>query len=66
MASQVLVTRREAAEILASSISTIIRLERTGALPVVRLRGGKGRVRYSVADLEALIEAARSREAANA
>lgn len=59
MASQVLVTRREAAEILASSISTIVRLENAGALPAVRLRGGMGRVRYALSDVERLIEAAR-------
>ncbi|TIP00380.1 MAG: helix-turn-helix domain-containing protein [Mesorhizobium sp.] len=54
-----LLTRRQVAELLSASLSTIHRLEQSGQLPAVRLRGAQSRVRYQLADVERLIEYAK-------
>ncbi|UCI09974.1 helix-turn-helix transcriptional regulator [Mesorhizobium sp. B1-1-8] len=60
---QTLLTRRQVADLLSASTSTIIRLERAGQLPIVRLAGGRGRVRYAAADVQNLIEGSKEQPA---
>ena len=62
MHSKLLFTRRQSADALSCSISTIVRLEREGQLSKVRLRGKTGQVHNIVEEVEALV-AARVEEA---
>lgn len=54
-ASDELLTRKEAAELINYSVSTIRRWDRVGILP--QLRTASGRVRYRRADVLAAVEA---------